>query len=261
MNIEKIGEELSTVLKTKDLTEIAFSSIEEASKTISIISLLLKTGHNIQDALFCKKLMSFIHELKDIPITERERMINKIDDSEKYRVRVGEKLLYIVDSSDDHEKSCLIGTVFKSVIKKEISYDDFTDVATVINKISINDFNWFIEHGCRRKTEKSGSNPSIIEELCGTKYGNEFNLEEIRGLIGSGLFEMSYQPLEVEVTETDDHKTLIEGGSKYSTSTYGGVSVYISSAGEVILKLFSENYVLPDIYAKQVSKNRMAGLT
>lgn len=250
MDIEKIGEKLSTVLKTNDLTGIVFSSIAEVSKGISILTLLFKTGSSMRDKLFCKKLVFFVNELKDIPVTERDKMINKIDKSEKYKVKVGEKLLYIVDSSDDHEKSCLIGTLFKSFINKKISYDDFIDATSIINKISIKDFNWFIDHGCRRKTKNVEVNFAKISFLCGAEYGDEFNLDEVRSLIASGLFEINYEPLEVVVSETDDHKTLMEGGSKYSTSTYGGVSVFISPVGEIILKVFSKSYVSPDPYNK-----------
>lgn len=250
MDIEKIGEELSRVLKTNNLGEIVLSSVVEVSKGITIITALLNVGNSVRDQLFCKKMLYFLNELKEIPIVERDNQIDKIDKSEKYKVKVGEKLLYIIDSSEDHEKSGLIGTVFKHFINKEITYEEFIDVASVINKISIKDFNWFIDHGCRRKTKKVNENPTIISSLCGAKYGEEFSLDEVRGLIGSGLFEMSYEPLDVVVSETYDYKILLEGGSKYSTTTHGGVLVFISSAGEIILKVFSKNYVFPDPYKR-----------
>lgn len=261
MDIENVGEELSVILRKNDLTEIVFSSVAEVSRGVTTLTLLFKIGSSIRDKLFCKKLLYFLNELKDIPATERDKMINNIDKSEKYNVKVGEKLLYIVDSSDDHEKSRLIGIVFKSFLNKEISYDNFIDVAIIINKISIKDFNWFIAQGCRRKS-KTNELSQVIISLSGAEYGEEFSLDEVRGLISSGLFEISYEPLEVEISETDDHKTLMEGVSKYSTSTYGGVFVFISPAGEVILKIFSKHYVPPDAYHKVFrSMNQWASMS
>ncbi len=72
---------------------------------VSIIYNLTKTGLNINDKLFLKKVLYFLSSLKDIPHKKRTEMFTKINDDKTYRIKVGEKLLYILDKSDDHEKS------------------------------------------------------------------------------------------------------------------------------------------------------------
>src|SRR5882757_4297819 len=89
-----------------DFSEITIDSLlkDDLLKEIPIVKTLVsfaKLGVNIRDRLFLKKIISFMIELKDKSPSERSIMINKIDDSKEYRVKVGEKLLYIIDSCHD----------------------------------------------------------------------------------------------------------------------------------------------------------------
>jgi hypothetical protein len=63
-----------------------------------------KTAMGIKESLFLKKIIYFISELENISATKRHEMFEKIDNSRKFRTKVGEKLLYIIDKCDDHEK-------------------------------------------------------------------------------------------------------------------------------------------------------------
>ena len=64
----------------------------------------IKTAGNIQDRLFLNKILTFLFHLKDTDAYQRQEMINDIDRSGIYQVRVGQKLLYIIDKCDDHTK-------------------------------------------------------------------------------------------------------------------------------------------------------------
>ena len=46
--------------------------------------------------------------MNSISADECEKVISEIDNSKKYRIKLGEKLLYIIDKCDDHEKSEII---------------------------------------------------------------------------------------------------------------------------------------------------------
>jgi len=73
-----------------------------------------KASIGIKEIMFLKKIIYFISELKNISITKRYEMIDKIDTSGEFKTRVGEKLLYIIDKCEDHEKSQLIAILFSA---------------------------------------------------------------------------------------------------------------------------------------------------
>lgn len=210
-----------------DVTEFAIDSVLDNGllkeiPIVSTIASILKIGVNIHDRLFLKKLLSFLSPLRNIPISERKKMIENIDNSKKYRVRVGEKLLYLIDSCEDHEISELVGILFKAYIEGKIIYDDFIKTASVLKKLNKGDFDWFIK-------ERKSYN---------------FDLDDTGDLISSGLFELYYEPVDVSVEDQDDFKER----SKYKTSVDGGgVSASPSRAGEIILEVFCPSYKKPKI--------------
>jgi len=214
-----------------DISEIAIDSILQDGllKELPIVGTIInlsKLSANIQDKLFLKKILTFLNGLRDISPEKRKEMIEKIDKSKEFRIRVGEKLLYIVDSCDDHEISELIGILFRSYIEEKINYDDFLKASSVLNKLSISDFKWFTKD---------------------RKYHN-FDLSDIGDLISSGLFELYYEQLDVRVIEEDDYKKLRENpnADKYKTEVEGGgISVLLSRAGEIILEVFCKSYKKP----------------
>ncbi|MEX0596004.1 MAG: hypothetical protein WD512_05835 [Candidatus Paceibacterota bacterium] len=198
---------------------------------VSTITGFMKLGANIQDRLFLKKIISFLQSLSKVPTETRKDMIEKIDESERYRVRVGEKLLYIIDKSDDYEISELISKVFKYFLEENITYDDFLKTAVVINNLTIPDFNWFTKE----------------------RDSYYFDLSNVGDMISTGLFELYYEDIQVSLFEngTNEYERIKfnnrkndfkRGNKQYETEVDGGVSVYLSRAGEIILEVFCPNY-------------------
>lgn len=156
MNIKKISENITTVLKNEKLQEIAteFTELFVDSKLAegvlkelpgtNILIGAFKGFTSIQDALFVNKLSAFLKEIKDIPVEEREALVAKIESSEKYRTKIGEKLIYIIDKCDDTEKAQLNAILFKAVALKKIDYDTFLRCALVIERCMLNELQEFI---------------------------------------------------------------------------------------------------------------------
>lgn len=211
-----------------DIAELTIDSVlnDGLLKDIPIVGTianLSKFGANIHDRLFLKKILSFLNQLKDIPVDKRKKMIGNIDYSKKYRIKVGEKLLYIIDSCDDYEISELISVVFRVYIEEKITYDEFLKTASVLKNLNIDDFKWFIK-------EK--------------KY-HYFNLDDIGGLVGSGLFELHYEEVNVEVSNRINPITREHDSKKFETDVDGGVSVSLSRVGKIILEIFCPSYKKP----------------
>jgi len=202
-----------------DISEITIDSLlkDGILKDIPIVGTLIHTaklGANIRDLLFLKKIISFMNGLRNIAPTERDKMIKKIDASKEYRIKVGEKLLYIIDTCSDHENSENISHLFKAFLEEKITYDEFLRGANIIERITSYDLKWFL------------------------KNTREYmSVEEAGSLISSGLFDLHYEKIEVSVEDQDDHKS----SDRYKTHINGGeTAVTISRVGEVILEVFGK---------------------
>lgn len=216
---------------TTDFTEVAIDKLLDNNliKDIPIISTffnIISLGVNIHDKLFLKKILSFLYGIKDINLDDRKRIIKEIDESKKYRIKVGEKLLYIIDNCNDFESSEKIAEVFKYFIEQKITYNEFLKVANILEGLSSADFNWFIKE----------------------RKNYYFDLSDVGDLISSGLFELYYDQIDVQVSDQDDHKILRDNpnANKYKTKIDGGgISVHLSRAGEIILEVFCSSYTKP----------------
>lgn len=107
---------------------------------------LYKATGNIGDYLLAKKIIYFINEINDVDPKKRLKMIQKIDESKEQAIRVGEKLIYILNRCDDHEKSVLIGKVFRAYLMEEISYDMFLRCVRVIDLAHVQDLKEIVNH-------------------------------------------------------------------------------------------------------------------
>lgn len=103
-----------------------------------------KVAKNVNESLFLKKLIYFISEITETDAVERNKLISEIDNSKKYRVKVGEKLLYIIDKCEDHSNSEYVAKMFNAFLNSELSYRDFLRSASIIQKILITDLEDFI---------------------------------------------------------------------------------------------------------------------
>lgn len=178
---------------SKDLVESSIDSfltdgvLKEIPVVKSIIG-VIKVSSNISEYLFLKKIVSFLNGIKDINPQKRKKVIDKIDTSKKYRIRVGEKLLYILDRSDDYEKAEYIATLFVALLEEQITYDDFIRGSNAINTLSIPDFKLFLSYDTKKDIiylEDStlfvavslmffDTEDIIVDD--GNQYGNPFNV-------------------------------------------------------------------------------------
>lgn len=133
---------------TTDLVKVAFDSILEDSvlKDLPIVGSIIgvaKAAVSINDKLFLKKVIYFLSAIDVDPI-ERSKIITKIENSEKYKIKVGEKLLYIIDKSEDHISANYIAQLFNAFLKKKVRYSDFLRGSKIIENVFIEDFKYFL---------------------------------------------------------------------------------------------------------------------
>ncbi|URW79091.1 hypothetical protein [Xiashengella succiniciproducens] len=220
--IKKISNSFGQTLKDSNLQNVSIGIAETLSdsmledgllKDIPVIGTIVglgKTSIKITDLLFLKKVISFLSELENVSIKDRKKMIDKIDSSEKFRIKVGEKLLYIIDKCDDHENAQYVSKLFAGYLEREIDYPDFLRGAKVIERIYIGDLVDFI------KDDRTVLEPNEIGDYEGT-----------------GLYETYTE--EVSVRDQDDWKAsdkyIVEGGE---------TRAYITDIGDKIRKVLKK---------------------
>lgn len=128
---------------------------------------LLRAAITIKDRLFLNKLLHFLRELDTVPHEQREEMIRKVNDSTEFRVRVGEKLLYILDRCEDHQVSQLLAILFKAFLQRRITYKDFLSLAHAVDRVMLAHLMQFVSEDWNSSSEEQAIAllPSGLVEL------------------------------------------------------------------------------------------------
>jgi hypothetical protein len=210
--LKEISNSFERTLKDSDLQNVTIDIAEAFTdvllkdgllKEIPIIGTIIgltKSTITLVDRLYLKKILYFLTNIKNIDPNKREKLINEIENSEKQRIKVGEKLLYIIDKCEDHLTASYIAKLFNAFLKEEISYPDFLRGSIVIQKMFIEDFEQFIKTDSRE-----------IEKTI-TKYDSISDLQN--NLISAGICCMLTNNISVsdqwDYKQTD--KYIVEGG-------------------------------------------------
>ncbi len=130
-------DELSSL--THEIGEIVLDSIfeEGALKDIPVFSTItafVKTGINIREKIFVKKILKFLFELRDVSIKDRTEFLYKIDNDPQFESKVGESIMMIIEKSDSLQKTKLLGKLFSTCILEQITYNQFLKLSSIINR-------------------------------------------------------------------------------------------------------------------------------
>ncbi|MGU5653435.1 hypothetical protein [Aeromonas allosaccharophila] len=148
----KLSQSLEDSLKKDDLSNLAVNLGEVGIdaildngilRDIPILSSILggiNAIGSIRDALFTKKLVNFLSELSDIPVEQRRNMIDSIDNQNDFKIKVGEKLIYIIEKAEDHYTSKIIAVFFAEFLAGAITYNQFLKISRIIDNMFIGDF-------------------------------------------------------------------------------------------------------------------------
>lgn len=128
-----------------DLMEVGIDSIigdEGIIQDIPIVNSLVKlwkTGCSVKDALFVKKLFTFLNAIQEIPPEQRSQMIDSLKD-ESTQEDVGEKLLSQLERLDSSKKAQILGRTFLVFTKENITKEEFWRIAFILDRLPLNDF-------------------------------------------------------------------------------------------------------------------------
>lgn len=210
-------------LSLDGLIELSEYSIDEIIKNdtikqipvIKTLFAVIQTGLNIRDRLFLKKITVFLAGISHIPEDKRQEMINKIDNSKKYRIRVGEKLLYILDNCDDCINAENVAKLFSAMISGEISYEEYLGASRIVSRVSADELKLFID---------SHYEPPALSY-------------EAISLLHTGLVFVDAEKIDVKVVKREP-ADWDDSYEYYDSQTSGGETIpYSTQAGDVIFKV------------------------
>lgn len=111
-------------------------------KDIPVIGAIVGAGKcikNVSDVLFTKKIIAFLFELRDTDVHEREKAIAKWESDAKYRIRVGEVLLNMINRCDDTQKAKWLSQLFLELVLKRNETELFMRAEKVLSSLSVTD--------------------------------------------------------------------------------------------------------------------------
>lgn len=203
-----------------DVAEYSIDEIinNEIIKQIPIVKTVIgtiQTGVNIRDRLFLKKIVAFLVGINHVSEKRRKKVVAKIDSSKRYRMKVGEKLLYIIDKCDDYTNAENVAKLFSAMVNGDISYEQYLEASRIISRISINELKLFM---------KSYDSSSLSYEAI--------------NLLHTGLVFVSTEKPEVEIVKHEP-ADWDDPPEYYSSETSGGETIpYSTQAGDVVFKVF-----------------------
>jgi hypothetical protein len=137
-----ISDELINI--TSELTEVGIDSFfqEGILKDVPIIGTLVsltKIGANIKDKLFLKKMLRFLYQLKEISSEKRKIFIEKINNEKKFKTKVGETLILLINKVNDYTKADFLGMLFAAAVQGDIDYKIFLKLANIVDQSHLPD--------------------------------------------------------------------------------------------------------------------------
>ena len=125
-----------------DLAEMALDRnlAEGLLKDVPIVGTLVKlakAGHSVSEELFIRKLARFLADLNEVPLEDRERLLERYPDSSDEQRVLGENLLLVLERLDDIKKPAILARFFAAYIKSEIDYFTFTRLARALEKFNV----------------------------------------------------------------------------------------------------------------------------
>lgn len=127
-----------------DIGEVMIDAVLDDGifKDIPVIGAIVGAGKcikNVSDVFFTKKLIAFLFELRDTDVREREKAIAKWESDAKYRIRVGEVLLNMINRCDDAQKAKWLSKLFHELVMKRNETELFMRAEKVLSSLSVTD--------------------------------------------------------------------------------------------------------------------------
>lgn len=163
-----------------ELAEIGFDSQLDDGilRDIPVLGTLIKLknfGLSVSDYMLVNKLQKFVFALNQVSKPERDKFFTNLDKSDKYRSKVNDNLLLLINSSDDIDKPAMLGKVFCQYVKGFLNYEQFMQFSTSVNGLNAHQLKLFKEQNELFTSEEVGhtlASYGLVNIVIPAKYGS-----------------------------------------------------------------------------------------
>lgn len=130
----------SMVSVTKDYLELGIDAALEsgALKDIPLVNTVVgifNVAGAVKDQLLATKLIRFLNQLSEISIKERMKMVNKLNEDDKFAGKAGAALIEILDRMESERKPELVAKCFATYAKQVISYEQLRRMLFALERV------------------------------------------------------------------------------------------------------------------------------
>ncbi|WP_445360510.1 hypothetical protein ACJJIL_18970 [Microbulbifer sp. EKSA005] len=156
----------------ESIGEVSIDSLMDSgvTKDIPILSTLLNIGKGIttvKNYLFAKKMIAFLKEISYLSESERNSLVEKLDNDSEFLEKTGERLIEALSNMDGEYKPKLLGIALRLYAHGEISAPDFERINYSLQRFLMCDINHLpdfcaMETGRARPTDDDPVTSNLI---------------------------------------------------------------------------------------------------
>lgn len=126
---------------SKEYIEVGLDSLltDETLKSVPIVKTVVGVCNfigTVRDQALAKKLLRFINQLSELDNQEREKMLDKLNEDNKYAGKVGDAIIELIDKIDSDIKPELAANFFIAYTKGRLSYNEFRHCLLSLEKVA-----------------------------------------------------------------------------------------------------------------------------
>lgn len=166
---------------------------------VNTIVAVLKVGKNVHDRNLLRQTLTFIKEFNsgNIPKDELVAYRSTIENNPKKCEEELGRILILLNSYVDREKTIMLARLYKSYVVKEINWKEFCEYSETINRIYIQDI-------------------EVLNQIYEGKVISDSDVENYRldRLLAVGLIHIGFEGM--IVTEDSQNEGMSEYGKKFT---------------------------------------------
>lgn len=183
-----LKEETTSVIT--DLVEVGIDSVIDDGilKDIPFLSTVISIygiGKTIRERHHIKQLWIFINTIRQgcIETQKREKYIEKFNENKKFRDKELEYILVVLDSYLEYEKPAMLAKLYLAFLEEIITWEVFSQYATIIKSIIPTDVGWL---KCDGKIRAMESKSDCMQRLVSLGMVYEYDRAFSFGLSDKG---------------------------------------------------------------------------
>ena len=159
---------------SKEYLELGLDSLlaNDTLKSLSIVNTVVGICNfvgTVRDQVLAKKLLRFIYKLSELDTQERVRMLDKLNEDDKYAGKVGDAIIEIIDKVDSDIKPEIAAKFFIAYTKDLLSYNEFRHCIFSLEKVASFDIDKL---------------PSFLEDQ---NFAEKYGESVLLGFVNAGL--------------------------------------------------------------------------